>query len=868
MNTRSSATTSVVIAGLLALCGHGTAEAVSISPSGLGQVLLFPYYTVRQVPVGSGFGAYNALLAVQNSTSVAKAVSVTFFEGRNGRMVFEMNLYLGPKDSWTAAIVPTTDGTGVFTTDKSCTAPSVSASFASPSPFVNDNYVGPSDDGAGTALDRTREGYVEVIEMGDVIGATATAITPVNGVPPCGPLIPSAVQADVVQGTGGLFGSMNLVNVLRGEDFAYEPVALTNFTSTALWFPPGDVRPNLSSVNPKISTVTSGGKTMSTDWSTSGNNVNAVSAVLMHDVHYNEFVLDASLKSGTDWVITFPTKSYYYSGKTVTGLFQRNFGTSGACDDTILTHSNEESSPLSAPQMVMPCWGANVLSFNASNVLGSTNRTVVTSSATSGWSGLSLGNAPTVPLTRHVLTGGSSMIFDHATGVTSAVPSTNFYGLPATGFAVISSDIGGATGSRLLATVPHFRADPPTAPSSAWIVANPYGQVTVTGASLSGNFISKFSGNATIQLGTTPGTPGSFAQIDVNGLNIGPGGMLTIVSGAAGQSVVLANTSGLASSVAGTIRAQGSSPPAMHIHDPYGITVSAAGAILSPAGLRLDTLGSSWNVGQPIVNAGIVDGGPNLELLASQVNGGGAFKGDTIAVRTFGNANNPLNGAFFLQNGLQLYPSSGNEVKLTLNGYSSRPQVFNLFVNGNATVWMPSSWPAGYAAPANNAVVQPGGSRGAGVPEPTNGGGSMILQATGMMTLYNGGTNDFVFPGAIVLKAVGNLNLNGVVVDQGWTTTGQAFQGIFFESPNIVSPNGNIRVYGNDLNWMNFSTFPQAYVRAFSLKRNPDTSASFVATDATTPHVNTYSVIQNTAASGGCWTCIINTQPVNMFGAP
>jgi len=117
-----------------------------------------------------------------------------------------------------------------------------------------------------------------------------------------------------------------------------------------------------------------------------------------------------------------------------------------------------------------------------------------------------------------------------------------------------------------------------------------------------------------------------------------------------------------------------------------------------------------------------------------------------------------------------------------------------------------------------------------------------------------------------VLKALGYLNLNAVQVNQGWTSLGQAFQGIFFESPTIVSPNGLIQVYGNDLNWMNFSTFPQAYVRAFSLRTNPDTSASFVATDASTPHLNTYSVIQNTAASGGCWTCIINSQPVNMYG--
>ena len=36
-----------------------------------------------------------------------------------------------------------------------------------------------------------------------------------------------------------------------------------------------------------------------------------MSAVLMHNNVYNEFVLDVSTKSGTDWVVTFPTKRDY-----------------------------------------------------------------------------------------------------------------------------------------------------------------------------------------------------------------------------------------------------------------------------------------------------------------------------------------------------------------------------------------------------------------------------------------------------------------------------------------------------------------------------------------------------------------------------
>ncbi|MFO1316828.1 MAG: S8 family serine peptidase [Burkholderiales bacterium] len=407
-----------------------------------------------------------------------------------------------------------------------------------------------------------------------------------------------------------------------------------------------------------------------------------------------------------------------------------------------------------------------------------------------------------------------------------------------------------------------------TIPGTATVVANPYGPVSVSGATINGNTIFNFTSAATIQLGNTAGAPGSVAEIDFQSLNLGGSSSLTLRSGAPGQTVLLVNTGATASAFAGTLIAQGGNgapPPYVYLKNRNGITVAPGGTIGAQSGLSLDSL-DTWTSGGPLFNAGVVDGGPYLELVAAKVNGGGQFHGDAITVRTFGNANNPVNGAFFLQNGLQLYPGSGNEIMLTLNGFGSAPQVFNLFANGNLSVWMPSAWPPGSTVPVNNAVVMPGGMRPPGAPQPPYGGGSMIVQATGQLTLVDGGTHDFVFPGAIVLKATGPLNLNGVTVDQGWTTTGQSFQGVFFESPSIVSPPGLIQVYGNNLNWFNFSTFPQQSVRAFSLVANPDTSASFVATDTTTPHINTYSVIQNAAAMGQCWTCLINTQPVNLYG--
>ena len=403
----------------------------------------------------------------------------------------------------------------------------------------------------------------------------------------------------------------------------------------------------------------------------------------------------------------------------------------------------------------------------------------------------------------------------------------------------------------------------------ATIVANPYGTVVVSGVTLNGNMLSGFTSNAVIELGSTPGTPGSFAQIDFQGLVIASGRTITLRSGAAGQTVLLRNVPAALVQINGTLRAQvngANPPPQLRVVGANGITVTSNGLVEAPSGLELSALGATPTTGQLVQNAGTIDGGPALVVTGSGIRGGGAFKGNAIHLGTFGNANNPVNGNDFLANGLQLYPSSGNTVALTLNAYGSVPQVLNLKINGNGTAWMPSSWPQGSTLPPNNPPLAPNGVRPPGTPAPSFGGGSMILQATGGLTLVDGGTHDFAFPGAIVLKAGGALDLAGVLVNQGWTGAGQQFQGIFLESPQIVSPAGNIRLYTNFPNWVNFSTLPQAPVRAFTLMAQPDGSESFVPADASVPHQNTFSVIQGIAAAGGCWLCAVNTQPIDVYG--
>ncbi|MFO1322641.1 MAG: M12 family metallo-peptidase [Burkholderiales bacterium] len=409
----------------------------------------------------------------------------------------------------------------------------------------------------------------------------------------------------------------------------------------------------------------------------------------------------------------------------------------------------------------------------------------------------------------------------------------------------------------------------PGGPGIATIITNPYGTISVTGATLNGNVISNFQSNVVIQFGTVPGAQGSFSRIEFQGFNTDPGKSITIRSGATGQTLVLVDTSGAASNVFGTFAAQGGNgapPPLVYLRNGNGFAIGGSGFVQAPSGLTVDALGSTAFTGKNIENLGVVDGGSGLQLLGANIKGGGQYKGDATTIATFGNANNPVNGNQYLANGLQLYGSTDNKVALTVNAYGPAPQVLNLTINGRGTVWMPSSWPAGFTSPPNNSPLAPGAVRPPGTPEPAYGGGSMIVQGTVSLALVNGGTNDFVFPGAIVLKAGNDLDLNGVLVNQGWTTTGKQFQGIFLEAPNIVSPAGNMQFYTNYPNWVNFSTLPHAPVRAFTLMANSDGSASFVPADATVPHLNTYSTILGIAVSGGCWVCAFDLQPIDVFG--
>ena len=201
--------------------------------------------------------------------------------------------------------------------------------------------------------------------------------------------------------TGGLFGGMTLINVLAGEDYTEDAIALADFRTQGVYNLPGDIKPDLRDVTTAAVTIdnTAGTSIVTSPLAGFLQPIDAVSAVLMHDHVYNEFVLDPGTLSGTDWIVTMPTKRYYYSDGTsatpgtVLYLFQRNFIETGACDDIALALIDREefrtipgfSPPPKPGGKASLCWEANVMVFpskfpGSNGIFGSNNTLNVTTS--------------------------------------------------------------------------------------------------------------------------------------------------------------------------------------------------------------------------------------------------------------------------------------------------------------------------------------------------------------------------------------------------------------------------------------------------------------------------------------------------------
>lgn len=277
------------------------AGAVSLGPDGLGQALIFPYYTANSAR-GEVFNTY---LSIVNHTAQAKALRVRFREGRASQSTLEFNLFLSANDVWTGAVLPAGEGTALVSSDNSCTDPGFG--IDTPSMAFRTSAFG---DGAGIEPGRTREGFVEVLEMAVLAGTSAAAVTQApNGIPASCSQVRGNVSPLTQAPSGGISGTLTIINVASGMDFTANAEALANLASRPYYRLPSDPYPdfNAGELDP-VSEVLHNGEVFRSRWSRPAD---AVSAVLMRSTYSGEYTLDAGTQSLTDFVVTFPTRHFY-----------------------------------------------------------------------------------------------------------------------------------------------------------------------------------------------------------------------------------------------------------------------------------------------------------------------------------------------------------------------------------------------------------------------------------------------------------------------------------------------------------------------------------------------------------------------------
>jgi hypothetical protein len=444
------------------------AEAVNLNSQGIGEALIYPYYTARN--------GQSTLISVVNDSKSGKALKVLLRESKNGIPVLSFNLFLNARDTWTAAIAAGSDGGALLaTTDGSCTNPRIPAGGV---PFRNFAYV--SDAPALQTIDRVREGFVEIVEMASIKDDSATAADirfTATSPPQCQLVLNAETQARVAEyaaPAGGISGTGTIVS----------PSMSTGYAATALegLELPLKIVSSSDTVGSTLATglsktarmVVYNAETASTNTIAADflNSIDAVSAVLMVDSLRGEYARDGVF--ATDWVITAPTKPFYtnpgnsdFTGFTsgAMGPFAKVWdGATGlACSPVSRTAYDRETklsviatTPVPNATETSLCWTSTVASFNnASASTSSFLRSVNTmnfpvftgSTSASGYATLSLNGdtsassklyLESLPSSR--ITVGKSNVADQ-----TLAGSIRFFGLPVIGVSIVAAKFGNST---------------------------------------------------------------------------------------------------------------------------------------------------------------------------------------------------------------------------------------------------------------------------------------------------------------------------------------------------------------------------------------------------------------------------------------
>ncbi len=138
--------------------GGASTVVQEFNGQGVGHSLIVPYFTTQD--------KNNTLINLVNTDlHNGKAVKVRFRGAANSDDIFDFQVFLSPGDVWTANISQGANGLSKLTTnDASCTKPS--KAVLNSTPFISAR-LDQTMSAAGLAAG-TREGYVEIFNMGDI----------------------------------------------------------------------------------------------------------------------------------------------------------------------------------------------------------------------------------------------------------------------------------------------------------------------------------------------------------------------------------------------------------------------------------------------------------------------------------------------------------------------------------------------------------------------------------------------------------------------------------------------------------------------------------------------------------------------------
>jgi hypothetical protein len=359
--------------------------AVSLDAHGLGQGLLYPYFTTNN--------GQTTLINIQNTASQGKALKVRILESHAGAETLTFNIYLPPFGQWGGALTLLDGGTGSpptpaalvpSATNAGCTLPALAAEGTLTRTFGFDGDSGPQ----GTP--RTREGSVEIIEMG-TLDEALTALIKSGSDADCGTLVSRAQtggiwttneSAGIEAPTGKLRGSAVLVNVAGGTSFEYQAVGFNGLATTQRHNPIDISEQGLTyaALTPRLTDIqtvdnaaievdvmtTAGAATLRYP---SDRGHDAIGALLATTQAFNVFNTHPGLRSRTEWIVSLPTRRAHVQNLLVgvppSGVLLTPPFLGIDCDTVPVVAWNTKGTKIDATTPVELCESASVIRFDA-----------------------------------------------------------------------------------------------------------------------------------------------------------------------------------------------------------------------------------------------------------------------------------------------------------------------------------------------------------------------------------------------------------------------------------------------------------------------------------------------------------------------